>query len=130
MDLVPKRYKRRSNGHGSSDEHVMIVEQILGKKLPTTVVIHHIDGNRLNNSKDNLVVCQDQAYHKLLHTRTKALDACGNANWRKCWVCKKYCDKTELINKVAKTNQNGEGTWMHRTCEQAYMKNYHIERKA
>jgi hypothetical protein len=124
----PKSYKRRSNGHGSSQEHTMIAEKILGCKLGENVVIHPVDGNKHNNANRNLVACQNEAYHKLLHTRTRALDECGDANKRKCRVCYKYNEKINLENKVVKSNQNGEGTWLHKTCEKSYMRDYHIAR--
>ena len=75
---------------------VAIVESILGYCLPDGVQVHHVDGDSSNNSNENLVVCPNQAYHHLLHRRTKALEECGNANWRKCNICKKYDDPKNL----------------------------------
>jgi hypothetical protein len=54
-------------------EHIYIVEQILGRKLPPGAVVHHVDEDRLNNTPTNLVVCPNQAYHMLLHTRMRKL---------------------------------------------------------
>lgn len=54
-------------------EHRHVVEKVLKRKLPRTVIVHHINEDKLDNSKGNLVVCQDKDYHKLLHEREHAL---------------------------------------------------------
>lgn len=77
-------------------EHRLIVSVVLGKFLPRSVVIHHFDGNRRNNTHTNLVVCQDQKYHMLLHRRERAKAACGNPDWIKCSVCKIHDDPANL----------------------------------
>ena len=66
------------------------VEAALGRILPPRSVIHHIDLNSHNNANSNLVLCEDQSYHTLIHRRARALRACGNAEWLKCPICKKY----------------------------------------
>lgn len=68
--------------------HVAIAEKALGKPLPAGAEIHHVNEVRNDNRPENLVICQSKAYHKLLHARANALDACGKASWRKCHVCK------------------------------------------
>lgn len=77
-------------------EHVEKAEKAIGRKLPEGTVIHHVDGNESNNANTNLVICPDQRYHILLHVRTRAYDACGNASWRKCKICKKHDDPKNL----------------------------------
>ena len=59
------------------------VEKIIGHSLKTTEQVHH-------HTENELVVCENQAYHMLLHRRAKALEACSHADWRRCRVCKKY----------------------------------------
>ncbi len=66
-----------------------MAERALGKPLPPKAVIHHHDPNQI-------VVCQDQAYHNFLHQRQRAHEACGHANWRKCWIYKTYDDPKNL----------------------------------
>ena len=61
-----------------------IITAILKRPIPFGVEIHHVDGDNCNNKHTNLVVCPNKTYHKLLHTRQNALDACGNPDWRKC----------------------------------------------
>lgn len=71
-------------------EHVLIVERVMGKPLRRGAEIHHVNEDGLDNRPDNLVVCQDKAYHSLLHRRMRALAACGDANARRCQYCKRY----------------------------------------
>jgi hypothetical protein len=51
-------------------EHVLIAEKILGRALNKNEVVHHIDGNTLNNKNDNLLICT-RSYHTWLHWRIK-----------------------------------------------------------
>lgn len=72
--------------------HVLIAERALGGPLPPGVEVHHIDEDKKNNEPSNLVICPDAAYHKLLHQRQRAFNACGHYDWRKCQFCQKYDD--------------------------------------
>lgn len=66
------------------------VSTLLGRRIGWPHEIHtHTDGT--------LVVCEDKAYHKLLHIRTDALVVCGHANWRRCRFCGEYDDPKNLI---------------------------------
>ena len=76
--------------------HVLVAEKALGKPLPRGAQVHHIDENRGNDANDNLVICQNYAYHKLLHTRMDALRECGHADWIRCWICKKHGAPDEI----------------------------------
>jgi hypothetical protein len=73
----------RASSWGYVREHILIAEKALGKPLPDNAKVHHY-------SSTQLVICQDQAYHMLLHQRQRALEACGHANYRKCLYCKTW----------------------------------------
>jgi hypothetical protein len=94
--------------------HTVIVEKALGRSLKDAEQIHHWDENKKNNAPENLVLCPDTAYHALLHVRTKALDSCGNANFRKCFICKQYDDPKNMYHK--KLNHKDGGSYRHRRC--------------
>lgn len=47
--------------------HRVVAEQKLGRKLLPGEVVHHIDGDRLNNHPDNLMVFSSQAEHLQWH---------------------------------------------------------------
>jgi hypothetical protein len=77
-------------------QHIMIAEAAIGRGLPPRAEVHHVDGDGANNSRRNLVICQDHAYHAMLHKRADALRACGNASWRRCWMCNTYDSPQKL----------------------------------
>jgi len=115
----------RALGSGYVPESVLVVEKAIGKYLPLPAIVHHVDEKRSNNSNGNLVACQDEAYHHLLHIRTRALRECGDAEKRKCTFCKEYDDVANLF--IPKTHQTPP---YHRECRSAYFKEYERKRKA
>jgi HNH endonuclease len=56
--------------HKGRSVHVVIMEQRIGRRLKPDEVVHHIDGNRSNNSDDNLAL-MTRAAHTRLHQREK-----------------------------------------------------------
>lgn len=100
----PDGYMRLTTADGRRTfEHILVAERALGKRLPKGAIVHHVDENPGNNIPTNLVICPDQAYHKLLHLRMEARDACGNPNYRKCKFCKQYDDPSNLVFYRGKT---------------------------
>jgi len=93
---------------------VLVASTALGRPLPSGVEVHHVDGDKWNNRGSNLVVCQDKAYHRLLERRTRALQACGNANWRRCRFCGEWAPVEDLY-----VSPNGRCVH-HRQCDAAY----------
>ena len=90
---------------------VIVAEGVLGKRLPLKAIVHHANGDYFNDAQSNLVICPDRVYHNLLHARMDALASCGNANWRRCNICKKY-DAPENLYLRDKYGMSG---W-HRAC--------------
>ena len=80
----------RANVRGYVLESVLLAEKALGKSLPLKAKVHH-------HTPDQLVICEDQGYHMLLHQRQRAYDACGHAHWRKCRICKEYDPPDKLV---------------------------------
>ena len=105
-----------SSGGKQRYAHVLIAEAVYGKPLPSAAVVHHVDGDNKNNSHANLVICNDQSYHMLIHTRTRAHDECGHASWRKCPICKQYDDPSIM-------KKNGK-SYRHAACIAEYNRRY------
>lgn len=54
-------------------EHIIVTGNKLGRPIKTTEVIHHIDGDKTNNSEDNLLVLQSNLDHTRLHKNHMSL---------------------------------------------------------
>lgn len=63
----------RKPGHPNADvrgyvyEHRYVASQILGRELWDHEIVHHIDGNKLNNSPENLQVVDSYRNHQYSH---------------------------------------------------------------
>ena len=110
----------RADKLGYLPEHILIAEKVFGGPLPSKAVVHHINGKRDDNRPENLVICENHGYHRLIHWRELALKACGHADWRKCAFCHRYDDPANLW-----TSKRNSVSY-HKVCQ----KSYRVMRKA
>lgn len=66
LDTGQKRSYRKLHGR---HEHRAVAEKMLGRSLRDGEVVHHMDGNKRNNSPDNLMVFASQKEHAEYHMR-------------------------------------------------------------
>lgn len=134
------RAKRRTTGYpalsamghpkaknGCVYEHVLIAERALGRYLPEGVEVHHVDEDSTNNANTNLVICQDRAYHKLLHVRARVVAAGGNPDTERiCSTCRRTLP-FEAFNRSSSDKNTGIQQQC-RECSRRYNRTY--ERKS
>lgn len=116
-DSVLCHNHQRADKKGYVLEHILIAEKALKKPLPPKAQVHHANENKKDNNSSNLVICQNEAYHRLLHKRARAFRASGHADWLKCQFCKEHDDPYNLY-----IFRNGTMGW-HRKCHALYEKN-------
>jgi len=79
--------------------HRIRAEKALGYPLPPNAVIHHPDRD-IWNPNARLVICESQAYHRLLHARERLVKAGGNPNTDAiCRLCRLVKPRTEFYLK-------------------------------
>jgi hypothetical protein len=118
--IYKPEHPRASNGY--VPEHILTAERAFGKPLPSGAIVHHANGSK---NSGPLVICQDRAYHMLLHQRMRAHKACGHAHWHKCPYCKEYDDPTNMvINKRLNKRQ-----YLHSACRIQYLKAYYAKNR-
>ena len=105
----------RKNKWGWVKEEILITEKALQKFLPLKAVIHHINHIKADNCSENLIICQNQSYHRIIHLREKNYFICGHASWKKCTKCHQYDEVKKLL-------KYKNGSYFH-------VKNCSVERK-
>lgn len=97
---------------GYMQEHRLIVERALGHILRRSAPVHHWNEIKTDNRRSNLVACQDDAYHKLLHARMRTLRAGGNPHHAKlCQRCATVKPKADFSRQ--RSRQDG----LQSTCK-------------
>lgn len=124
------RYRTVKTETGYQWEHIVIAQRVLGRPLPKGAEVHHVDGNPRNNALINLVICENHAYHYLLHVRARIVKAGGNPNTDK--VCSR-CHQPRPLT-VFRRQPNGKGTFGRHDrchdCEHAFLKARYARKKA
>lgn len=73
VSIKPSGYRELTRGENKGrTEHVVKMEQRLGRRLLPDEHVHHIDGNRLNNDDSNLALVT-RAGHARLHRIQEAM---------------------------------------------------------
>lgn len=92
-------------------EHRVVMENALGFKLPKDFVVHHINGNKMDNRIENLAVMTHKA-HSVLHNQkyplTKSCIVCGKeftpkpSKRERARVCSVECKRINDLSNAVK----------------------------
>jgi len=91
-----KGYTKLNGRH----EHRVVMEEFLGRKLLKSEVVHHIDGNKKNNSITNLELLSREEHGKLHNTKNRIciIEECGKKH-RSLGYCEKHYKQFKRENK-------------------------------
>lgn len=109
------------NKRGSIKRSILVAEKALGKHLPIGAVIHHVNGIKNDDRPENLVICENQSYHHLLHERMKAKQATGDPHKRRCKLCKAW----DIPDSLKRTGDS----WVHPKCNKEYHREYYLKNR-
>jgi hypothetical protein len=101
----------RARGNGYVFEHIIVLEEKIGRRLKENEHCHHIDGNKTNNTTDNLMVI-DIKEHAKIHKKERkgAILICPNCKkefYRKPSHIKnsKYCSVSCSVKNQKRGNR-------------------------
>lgn len=77
---MPKHHRARGNGYVF--EHILVAENMLGRKLESWEQVHHKDQNKENNHPDNLEILSASE-----HTKLHSIDRPKTGSYLTCVVC-------------------------------------------
>jgi hypothetical protein len=99
--------------------HILVWEKCHGRKLPPRWVVHHIDGNPLNNAIENLQAMPHAAHnslHKLRHMKSHLTTSTG-VEGKKC----KSCPFVKPLGEFPRNGISAAGTPVYRPeCRECY----------
>jgi hypothetical protein len=99
--MPPYRMAMRHHRRDIVYIHRLRAEMALGRPLPKGVEVHHADGS--TDESAPLVICPNNAYHKLLHIRMRIKAAGGNPNTDSlCYHCGQAKRLSEFYRNRAK----------------------------
>jgi len=107
--------------YGYVREHILVMEEAIGRQLKKEEIVHHIDEDKGNNYIGNLILFANGTMHKKFHNRLLAFKICGHYDWRKCKFCKNYDDISNMHENYNK--RTNCYNYYHKKCQNLYQLN-------
>lgn len=98
--------------NGLKYEHILVWEKHHGRKLPAGWVVHHKDGNPLNNDISNLEAmphAEHNSIHRLGIMKSHIVTP-GGSTGKEC----RECHETKTLDLFAKNGTSAAGTLVYR----------------
>lgn len=113
---IRNQQHKRTNNSGYMLEHILVMEKYLKRKVLLTEAIHHIDGDKSNNSIGNLMLFKTHGMHHAYEARLRRFKECGRWDLKICCICHKYDYPANM------TNTTHSRSW-HKKCKAEHEKN-------
>lgn len=89
-------YKAKKINGKRVDEHRLVMEKHLGRKLKSSEVVHHIDGDGMNNKLSNLMLFPTKSAHSKYHMTIGDYKLKNGSNKKKLWNDLLECQKCKI----------------------------------
>lgn len=88
------------------DEHRFIMEKHLGRKLKSSEIVHHIDGDKQNNKINNLMLFPTKSAHTKFHIQEGDLKLLDGNNKKELFNGKLLCVKCGILKELKDFTKN------------------------
>ena len=99
-------YKAKKINGKTRQVHRLVMEEHLGRKLKSSEVIHHIDGDKQNNKIDNLILFPTKSAHTKFHIQKGDLRLMNGDNRKEVFDGKVKCVKCGVYKKLRDFTKN------------------------
>ena len=125
VSYIQGRHKGHPKGgkDGKVNQHILIAEKALGRFMPDKAEVHHVNGDKSDNSRGNLVICENKEYHCSLHRRADSLVNLGRTDGYPCVFCSIWG-----LGDTMYVSADGKRAY-HRSCNNEYQRDRKIKIK-
>ncbi len=127
VKIVTPGHPRATKRNHYVFEHILVAEKALGRYLELRHPVHHHNELKADNANINLVICESQSYHLLLHARAKVVRRGGDPE-RQAYC--HSCDELKPFGSFGIKSDRVSGRRSQcKACERAYDLRFRNERQ-